>query len=124
MRFVMTFIVLLMSGSAMAHSWTPTYPRLERSYMDGVLQTRMTLFNAREDVSFFEINVYDKDWNPVKFATTERIFRVNYLQRKEVVIYIREEDRGLADYICTRSKMLRGGTTGTSVASRICSRLK
>jgi hypothetical protein len=124
MRFVMILFALFMSGPVMAHSWTPTYPHLENSYMSGVLQTTMLLFNGREEVSYYEINVYDKDWNPVKFATTERIIRVDYLQRREIVIYIREEDRDTADYICSRSKMLKGNSTGTSISSRICSRLK
>jgi len=115
---------LFLSGSAMAHSWTPTYPKLERSFVENVMQTEMLLINRRSDVEFFEISVYDSEWNPVKFATSEKIIRVPYLERREVMVYIRQQDVGIADYICTKTKIVRQRTTGTSVSSRICSRLK
>lgn len=124
MRYIMAALLVLMSGSVSAHSWTPTYPKLEPAYVDGVLTTRMLLFNVRTDVEYFEISVWDADWNPVRFATSERIVRVAHLERKNIDIYIREQDRRKAVYVCSKSKLLRDSSSATLISSRICSKIK
>jgi hypothetical protein len=124
MRYIMTLLFLSLCGSAMAHQWTPTYPKLEPSYVNGALKATMTLFNSRQDVSYYEIGVFDADMKPVKFATAERIVQVGYLRRMKIDVFIREQDRNVAVYICSKSKLLKGEGTATLIASRICSKIK
>lgn len=123
MRYVWLFIFALGSW-AEGHQFTPTYPKLEPSYIDGVLVTKMELFNSRQDVNFYEVSVSTEDWKPVPFATESNIVEVAYLQRKTIEIYIRERDRQRAVYICTKSKLQENKTGVTLVSSRICSKIK
>lgn len=120
----MMAVVLSLSGYASAHQWLPTYPKLEPSFVDGVLKVKMELFNSRSDVRYYEINVYDKDFRSVKFATQERIIEVGHLKRKNVEIFIREQDRDVATYVCSKSKLLKGKGGATLVSSQICSKIK
>jgi hypothetical protein len=84
----------------------------------------MELFNSRTDVSYFEISVFDKDWKPVPFASESNILNIKYLQRKTIEIYIREQDRQRALYICSKSKHIEDKDKITIVSSRICSKIK
>jgi ABC-type lipopolysaccharide export system ATPase subunit len=84
----------------------------------------MTLFNSRNDIRFYEVAVYDKDFLPVPFATADRIFELSYLSRKSVDVFIRDADVSKAVYICSRSKILARGSAITSISSRICSKIK
>lgn len=111
-------------STAKAHEWTPTYPKLVPSYVDGVLRARMQIYNNRKDIEYYEISVYDENWNPIKFAVSDRIVRVRHLQRKTIDVHIRKQDEEKATYICTRSKILSDIQKGTNVASRICSKIK
>jgi len=124
MRYIMIGVILSLCGHASAHQWIPTYPRLEPSYVEGILKVRMELFNTRKDVKYYEILVYDNEFNPVKFAVQERIIEVRYLKRKSIEVFIREEDRDVARYVCSKSKLLKGTGTATLVSSRICSKIK
>lgn len=123
MRYLL-LALLLVGASVHAHQWTPTYPTWEESYMTGIVQTRMKLFNTREDVDYYEVQVLDVNMKELDFATTDRIVHAPYLQRKSVDIYIRRTDIDRAVYICTTSKLLVAGNTGASVSSRICSKVK
>jgi hypothetical protein len=123
MRYIMMLLVLL-SGQVTAHQWTPTYPELKYSHVEGILKVRMELFNSRKDVSHFEVSVFDEDWNPIKFAVSERIMKVNYLGRKSIDIYIRETDKYNATYVCSRSKTITEKEEVAIVTSRICSKIK
>ena len=108
----------------MAHQWTPTYPKMIPSFVEGIYSTRLRLFNGRNDVSYYEFQVLDKDMNKVRFATPQRILPVKYLQSVEVEVYIREAEIKQAVYICSRSKLLAGTEAATVVSSRICSKIK
>jgi len=110
--------------TAAAHEWTPTYPKLKKSIYDAVCVTTMTLFNRRNDASFYEIDVYNADWEPIPFATPEKVFRVDYLERKTVEVYVRENDAPSAAYICSTSKLLSEDVQSTGISSRICSKIK
>jgi len=123
MKYIM-FCLILLSGHVSAHEWTPTYPKLEQSFVAGVMQVKMRLFNKRQDVSFYTFEVFDNNYEHVKFATNERVIRVDYLRKKDIVIYIKEEDIGRARYVCSRSKILLRKDTATLVSSRICSKIK
>jgi len=117
-------LLIVLSGQASAHQWTPTYPTLEPSYVSGVLRARMLLYNARSDISYFQIDVFDDDWNSVPFATTDKLVNVNYLSRKTIDIHIREKDKDRVRYFCTSSRSLSQQEKGTIVTSRICSKIK
>ena len=92
--------------------------------MDGILVTRMELFNSRNDVEYYELSVFTSDWESVPFATEDRIINVGYLKRKTIEIYIREQDRNKAVYICSKSKLRPNNMQATVVSSRICSKIK
>lgn len=118
------WILLCLSAPVSAHEWTPTYPKLNYSFVEGVLVTQMTLFNNRRDVNYYEMSVWDEDWNSVPFSTADRVVRVNHLQRKRIDIYIREIDRNKAVYVCSRSKIISEYEKVTVISSRICSKIK
>jgi hypothetical protein len=117
-------LLLMMSGHANAHEFTPTYPKLKNSYVEGVLYTTMTLFNKRPDVEYYQFNVFDKDWNKVPFAMQDKTMRIKHLEKKKIDVYIREKDRKEVKYICSKSKLVVGGSSKTSISSRICSKIK
>ena len=121
-RKIKYLAIALLPSFAMAHEWTPTYPELRKSYVDNITVTSMTLFNKREDVRYYEIEVYDEDWNPLPFATSDRVIRIDYLETKKVEIYFREEDD--ITYICTTSKSLKKDVVSSGIKSRICSKVK
>ena len=123
-RQVIALLLVLCSGYASAHSWTPTYPVFTPSYIDGVVQTEMLLFNRRKDVEYFEVEVTDEDFNPIPFASDNKIYRADYLQRVKVVIFIREESLFKVTYICSRSKFLKKLTPENLISSRVCSKIR
>ena len=124
MRFWVVLIGGLVHGFCGSHELTPTYPELETSYMPGVLKAEMHLFNSRKDVNYYQVSVYDKDWNPVQFATESKIIQMDYLAHKDIEVYVRKKDQEKAHYICTKSKILKGQKVPTLLASRICSKIK
>ena len=118
-------MLLLIGGYTSAHQFTPTYPELDQSYIPNVLKADMELFNSRTDVDFYELNVYDNDWNSVPFAVMEgKVVKVEYLKRKQIAVFIREVDKDRAVYVCSVSKLVSDNTNKASIASKICSKLK
>lgn len=120
------YLILLLglSGYASAHEFTPTYPKLKQSYVQGVLYTTMTLFNKRSDIQYYELGVFDAEWNKVPFAVQDTIMQIKHLETKEIDIYIREKDKDEAVYICSKSKLVVEGKSKTSLSSRICSKIQ
>ena len=125
MRYIM-LILLGIGGlnNVLAHEFLPTYPRLQLSYVPGVLHTEMELFNKREDIQYYEFSVWTEDWKKVPFATTDKIQQIGYLEKKRIDIYIREKDKHRAVYICSKSKLLKADVSRATIASRICSKIK
>lgn len=117
-------VLLILSQTAAAHEFTPTYPTFKPSYIEGVYSTTMTLFNKRQDVDYYEITVFDKDWNKIPFAMTNRIINIPYLGKKDFDIFIRNKDKPNVEFICSTSKVIKNDTRSTDVTSRICSRVK
>lgn len=107
-----------------AHEMVPTYPKLVPSHVDGLLKTTMKMFNKRADVEYYEVGVFDKDFNPVPFVTTYNIFKLDYLGHVTFDVYIRARDKDRAEYICSKSKIRKDSTTKTAISSKICSRIK
>jgi len=115
---------VLFSGYVSAHSWTPTYPKFLPSYMDKVVETEMTLFNKRQDVEYYRIDVLDENMNPVIFASANKIYKVGYLQKIKILIFLREESLIDAVYICSKSMFIKSYTSLNRVSSRICSKIR
>lgn len=124
MKFVTAFVLLMLSSvHAFGHEMTPTYPKLRPSYIDGLNVITMNLFNRRQDVIYYEIEVYDDDWKQVSFASQEKIIKIDYLGRKDFDVYIREKDSKTVRYVCTTSKLLKSEDT-SMITSKICSKIK
>lgn len=118
-------LLLLASGSAMAHELTPTYPKLTPSYIQGVLSTHVVLWNARQEVGYYKVEVFDEDMQPVSFISTGGdLKKVDYLGRSHIEIFIREEDESKATFICTQSKLKQGSAQRSLVSSKVCSKIK
>ena len=112
-----------MVTTAHAHEWTPTYPKFEPSFMDGIVVTTMKLFNKRKEVEYYAIDVYDEEWNPVPFAASEQLIEVGHLEQKQIDIYIREVDCDRIEYICTTSRLVVDNELSSGINSRICSKV-
>lgn len=126
MKFIIAAIVwiFLIAQAAIAHEMTPTYPVLRPSYMDGLSTTKLTLFNRRNDVIHYEIQVFDKYWKQIPFASQEKIIKVNYLGKKNFEIYIRDFDKNNVEYICTMSKLPKIQNSSSMITSKICSKIE
>ena len=122
LRYVLLLIV--MSTSVKAHEMVPTYPKLEPSYMQGLQKTKVTIFNKRPEVEYYEIGVFTKDWEPIPFVSTYRVFPIPYLSTVTVELFIRDKDKNNATYICSKSKLRKSYETRPAVSSRICSKVK
>lgn len=117
-------MLALFASSVQAHEMTPTYFDMKPSLYTNVFVTQMRLFNRREDVKFYEISVYDGDWNPIKFASKARVVQIDPLKRSTFEVYVRRQDLDDVVYICTESKLLKGEVESTGITSRICSKRK
>ena len=82
----MLFLSSVLSASAMAHEWTPTYPKLAMSHMKDVWTTRMKLFNSRKGIDYYDVSVFDQEWNAVPFAVLMNPMNVKYLETKYIDI--------------------------------------
>ena len=49
---------------------------------------------------------------------------MDYLDHKDIEVYVRKKDQEKAHYICTKSKILKGQKVPSLLASRICSKIK
>ena len=125
MKVLKYFIVgLMLALPVQAHEMVPTYPRLEVSHVDGLLKATMKMFNKRADVEYYEVGVFDKDFNPVPFVTSYNVFKLEYLGHVTFDIYIRAQDRDRAVYVCSKSKIRKDSNTKTAISSKICSKFK
>jgi hypothetical protein len=126
MRFVTASIVCILAYAypAYGHEMTPTYPELRPSIVDGLNVAKLSLFNRREDAAYYEIGVFDKDWNPISFASGEKIIKLDYLEKKSFEVYVRERDEKRVEYICTTSKLEKSSSSASMISSKICSKIK
>jgi hypothetical protein len=123
-RYVFIMMLMLSGGFVYAHQFTPTYPKFEISFVEGVYQTKMELFNKRKEIEYYELGVFDADWNSLPFASENKIIRINYLETKKINVYVRKEDLKKVVYICTESKIRKQDLQATSISSKICSKIK
>lgn len=124
MKYIIFAVSLLCSTAAYSHEMVPTYPKLEPSFMEGLYKTTMTVFNKRPEVEFYEIGVFDREWNPIPFVSNYKVHKVPYLSTVSFDIFIRDIDRRKATYICSQSKLRKVEKTRTAISSRICSKVK
>ena len=123
-RYVMMLFLVLIGECVNAHQFLPTYPVFQYSFIEGVVYTKMQLFNKRQDVEYYELTVFDENWKPVTFASENKLIQVNYLQTKDVNVYVKKEDAKRVSYICTESKLKRQDIQNTIISSKICSKVK
>lgn len=124
MRFILLLATVLAFSPAYGHELTPAYPILTPSYVEKVSTTTVSLFNRRKDVTYYEIEVFDSNWNSIPFATESNIVVVPYQRTKKIEIYIHNKDIRKATYICTTSKLEKKDIQYTGITSRICSKIK
>jgi len=124
MKIFATIAVTLFASSVTAHELTPTYPKILPSYITGISVIKMKLWNRRDDVSFYEIDVFDSEWNKILFATTDKILQLTYLEHKKFEVFIRDTDKDKITFVCTSSKQLKKDVVSTGMKSKICSRIK
>lgn len=120
-RLIVLF--LLWSFSTSAHEMTPAYPVVKPSHVAGVVKVEMSLFNSREEIEWYQIELFDLNWTNIPFASSYRIINIGYKERKSFDVYIRKSDMDEAVYLCTTSKVRKTSKSRTLVSSRICSRL-
>ena len=84
----------------------------------------MSIFNNRKEIEWYSIGVYDKDWNSVAFASTDKLINLSYLERKNIEVYIRTLDADKVAYVCSKSKTLANVKNPSIITSRICSKIK
>jgi len=84
----------------------------------------MAMFNKRADVEYYEIGVFDEDFNPIPFVTSYNVIKIEYLGRVTFDVYIRDIDVNKATYICSQSKLRKEDLSRTAISSRICSKFK
>lgn len=124
-RSVILFVGLcILGGHISAHQFTPTYPILRQAPIPGVSVLSMSIFNNRKEIDWYSINVYDKDWNSIAFASTDKLINLNYLERKNIEVYIRTKDSDKLGYVCSKSKTLASVKNPSIITSRICSKVK
>jgi len=124
MKYIIFAVSLLFSTAAYSHEMVPTYPKLEPSFMDGLYKTTMTVFNRRPEVEFYEIGVFDNEWNPLPFVSNYKIHKIPYLSTVSFDIFVRGKDKSKVTYICSQSKLRKIDKTRTAISSRICSKVK
>lgn len=123
-RYVFVLLMVFSGVFAEAHQFLPTYPKFEVSFIEGVYYTKMELFNKRKEIDYYELQVYDGEWNQMPFASESKIIHINYLETKKINVYIRKEDLKKVVYICTESKIKKQDVQTTTISSKICSKIK
>lgn len=117
-------VFLCISLSSYAHEMVPTYPKWKPGIYPGILETTVEIFNKRRDVEYYEVGLFDKEWQPVYFVADYRVIRLKYLSSASIDIYIAKENRTRVEYVCSRSKIRKDADSTPAVSSRICSRFK
>jgi len=103
---------------------TPTYPKWKITAYDSIYKTTMEMFNKRSDVKWYEIGVFDEEWEPIPFVTKNKILRLKYLGHVTFDVYIGANNLDKAEYICSLSKIKGDNMNKPMMSSKICSRFK
>jgi len=119
-KAIASLVLITLSGNAVAHEMTPTYPTFTESFMVGISVTTLNIFNKRADVSYYEIGVFTDEWEPVPFVSQYTVIPMKYLDTVAFDVYVSNLSLGSVEYICSISQIKAGAT----VSSKICSRIK
>ncbi len=84
----------------------------------------MEMFNKRADVQWYQIGIFDKEWESIPFVTRYKILNIDYLSHVKFDVYINESNSKKAEYICSTSKLRGNNSSKPIVESKICSRFK
>ena len=125
---VVYFISLFILGFALgecvhAHEQTPAYPKIAPSHVNGVVKVQLQLLNRRKEINYYEVGLFDKDFNELDFTTLNKIIKIKYGEKKDFDVYLRKSDLYKAVYICTASKILISNKSRAVVSSIVCSKL-
>ena len=116
----------LVTFGASAHEMTPAcLPRSKgMSHVKNVVKVEMSLFNSREEIKYYQIDLFDLNWMNIPFSTTYRIMKVDYKEHKAFDVYIRKKRYTRS---CIPMHYVKVKKTNQVlellVSSRICSRL-
>ena len=83
----------------------------------------MQLLNRRKEINYYEVGLFDKDFNELDFTTLNKIIKIKYGEKKDFDVYLRKSDLYKAVYICTASKILISNKSRAVVSSIVCSKL-
>ena len=123
MKWLIAGFGLLLSATQVdAHELTPTYPRLLPSIVDGLMSSKLSMFNARRDVDYYEIGVFTEHMVPVPFATTNHIIKVPTGTSYQFEVFIRNRDVPTVVYVCTTSKLRSDKSQNAIISSKVCSK--
>ena len=120
-------MLLLLCVEVAAHQWTPTYPEFRLSYIGGIHTTDMKLYNNRGDVDYYQIQVFDGEFNPIRFAINggqSDVVNVPYKKTRTVAVYVPSEQKSKVVYVCSKSMILKREESASLLSSRICSKVK
>lgn len=117
-------MLVLFSTASFAHEMTPTYFEPKSSIYNEVYEVNMLLINRREDQTYYEISVLDENFEPIVFASKDKLMNVKPYTRYPFTLFVRERDLNRVVYICTVSKTPKGTVNSSGVTTRICSKRK
>lgn len=123
-KLITAVIFLSLASAVTSHEQTPAYPKMKYSTVKGVVKYELSLFNQREEIKYFQLALYDQNFEGLPFSAKYRIMKVDYQTRKNFNVYIRKQDLGRAMYICTISKVAKGISSKPFVQSMVCSKIK
>lgn len=124
LRYVLLMLMWVASSPVYAHEMVPTYPKLEPSYMEGLYKTSLTVFNKRPEIEYYEIGVFTEEWEPIRFVSSYKVYKVPYLSTVTFDIYIQDINKDRVTYICSVSKLRKSVVNRTAISSKICSKVK
>lgn len=124
LRYVLLMLMWVVSSPVYAHEMVPTYPKLEPSYMEGLYKTSLTVFNKRPEIEYYEIGVFTEEWEPIRFVSSYKVYKVPYLSTVTFDIYIQDINKDKVTYICSISKLRKSVANRTAISSKICSKVK
>lgn len=123
-RYVLLILAFIICSPVYAHEMVPTYPKLAPSYMEGLHKTSLTVFNKRPEIEYYEIGVFTKDWKPIRFVSSYKVYKIPYLSAVTFDIYIQNINMDKVTYICSVSKLRKSVVNRTAVSSKICSKVR
>lgn len=122
--FILFTILGFMLGEyAQAHEQTPAYPKVLPSHVQGIVKVQLVLLNRRKEINYYEIGLFDKDFEKLDFTAKQKIIKIAYEEKKDFDVYFRKSDLDKAVYICTASKILKSNKSRAVVSSIVCSKL-